>query len=194
MSSCNSHLVTVDPYSHLSKETNCSDKEEHGFYYREAAGSHIYAIICTRPEIAYAVSKVAQFSNNPKSVHLMAEKRTFSYLNGKINHEMCFGGIESGKNTRVLYRREFCSQPWWSTLDYRSTSDTESWACHLEQSSPKMDVFVYDGVWKRCCHSGIKGSCGDAATTVHILVTRPSSVVTIKVQWCQSATWFPSKN
>jgi len=52
----------------------------------------MYAAMGTRPDIAFAVSTVAQFLDNPGWVHWEAVKRIFRYLRGTQNLELVYGG------------------------------------------------------------------------------------------------------
>jgi hypothetical protein len=45
-------------------------------------GSLMYAMLCTRPDLAYAIQQLSQFSSNPTNVHFQAAKRVFRYLQG----------------------------------------------------------------------------------------------------------------
>jgi hypothetical protein len=60
--------------------------------YREAIGSLMYAAVATRPDIAFAVSTLSQFLNNPGDLHWEATKRVFRYLAGTKDYELTFGG------------------------------------------------------------------------------------------------------
>ena len=64
--------------------------------YREAMGSLMYAVMGTRPDIAFAVSTVAQFLDNPRWAHWEAVKRIFRYLRGMQNLELVYGGVRRG--------------------------------------------------------------------------------------------------
>jgi hypothetical protein len=64
--------------------------------YREAVGSLMYAAMGTRPDIAFAVSTVAQFSDNPGWAHWEAVKRIFRYLRGTQKLELVYGGEKRG--------------------------------------------------------------------------------------------------
>jgi hypothetical protein len=64
--------------------------------YREAVGSLMYAAMGTRPDIAFAMSTVAQFSDNPRWEHWATVKRIFRYLLGTRNLELTYGGEERG--------------------------------------------------------------------------------------------------
>jgi hypothetical protein len=50
--------------------------------YRSVVGMLLYLSTNTRPDIAYAVSQVARFSNNPKQSHAKAVKTIIRYLVG----------------------------------------------------------------------------------------------------------------
>jgi transposase InsO family protein len=64
--------------------------------YREAVGSLMYAAMGTRPDIAFATSTVAQFSENPGWAHWEAVKRIFRYLLGTKKLELVYGGERGG--------------------------------------------------------------------------------------------------
>ena len=48
--------------------------------YATLIGSLMYLAIGTRPNIAFAVAKLAQFTSNPRKEHWTAVKRVFRYL------------------------------------------------------------------------------------------------------------------
>lgn len=50
--------------------------------YQEMLGSLMYVSQGTRPDITYCVSKLAQFSKDPRQIHLNALKRVYRYLKG----------------------------------------------------------------------------------------------------------------
>ncbi len=60
--------------------------------YREAIGSLMYTAVATHPDIAYAVSTLSQFLNNPREVHWNALKRIFHYLSGTANLALTYSG------------------------------------------------------------------------------------------------------
>src|SRR5437667_7876310 len=45
-------------------------------------GSLMYAMLCTRPDLAYAIQQLSQFNSNPTNAHFQAAKRVFRYLQG----------------------------------------------------------------------------------------------------------------
>ena len=50
--------------------------------YASAVGSLMYAQVCTRPDIAFAVGVLGRFLSNPGKEHWTATKRVFRYLKG----------------------------------------------------------------------------------------------------------------
>ncbi|UYV68055.1 hypothetical protein LAZ67_5002921 [Cordylochernes scorpioides] len=60
--------------------------------YRQTIGSLMYLMTGTRPDIAYAVSRVSQFMNNPGPSHWTAVMKIFGYLKATKNISICFGG------------------------------------------------------------------------------------------------------
>jgi histone deacetylase 1/2 len=66
--------------------TGACDTPNIDFPYREAIGSLTYLATRTRPDIARAVSAVAQFSENPTTEHVTMVKMIIRYLKGTPNH------------------------------------------------------------------------------------------------------------
>jgi hypothetical protein len=60
--------------------------------YASAAGSLMYAMVCTRLDIAHAVGVVSRFLSNQGKMHWNAIKWILRYLKGTINHCIYFGG------------------------------------------------------------------------------------------------------
>jgi hypothetical protein len=50
------------------------------FNYRQVIGKAIYAMTVARPDIAYAVIKLSQYSHNPAKLHYQAARHLFKYL------------------------------------------------------------------------------------------------------------------
>jgi hypothetical protein len=62
--------------------------------YASAVGSLMYAMICTRPDIAQAVGVVSRFMADPGKEHWNAVKRILRYIKGTSGVAICFGGSE----------------------------------------------------------------------------------------------------
>ena len=54
--------------------------------YLEALGSLLYLAMCTRPDIAFAVSELAKFASNPGYIHWTGVKRIMRYLRGTLDY------------------------------------------------------------------------------------------------------------
>ena len=52
----------------------------------------MYAMMCTRPDICYAVGLVSWFQSNPGQKHWMAVKRILRYLKGTSDYMLCYQG------------------------------------------------------------------------------------------------------
>ena len=68
--------------------------------YSSVVGSRIYAMVCTRPDIAHAVGVVSRFLENPRKEHWEAVKWILRYLRGSSDECLCFGA----SNPERLYR------------------------------------------------------------------------------------------
>lgn len=72
-----------------------SDKADQKFKlkkYQRALGSLMYLMLATRPDIAYAVSHLAQFCSNPSIMHWKAVKRLMRYLKATKNDVLWLNG------------------------------------------------------------------------------------------------------
>jgi len=87
--------VPLPGHFKLSK-TQCPGNEEEReemskVPYSSAVGSLMYAMVCTRPDIAYAVGVVSRFLSNPGKEHWNAVKWILRYLKGTAKSCLCFG-------------------------------------------------------------------------------------------------------
>ncbi|KAE8693764.1 putative galacturonosyltransferase-like 4 [Hibiscus syriacus] len=80
----------------LSKEQSPNTEEERAHMvkvlYASTIGSLMYAMVCTRPDIAQAVGAVSRYMNNLGKVHWEAVKWILRYLRGTTNKALCFKG------------------------------------------------------------------------------------------------------
>ena len=58
--------------------------------YASAVGSLMYAMVCTRPDIAHAVGVVSRFLSNPTKEHREGVKWILRYLKGTSELCLCF--------------------------------------------------------------------------------------------------------
>ncbi|KAG7558728.1 Integrase catalytic core [Arabidopsis thaliana x Arabidopsis arenosa] len=80
---------------HLTMFANQSEEEKEYMSrvpYANAVGSLMYAMVCTRPDLAHAVSVVSRFMGQPGKEHWLAVKRIFRYLRGTSDVGLIYGG------------------------------------------------------------------------------------------------------
>ncbi|CAA0827117.1 cysteine-rich RLK (RECEPTOR-like protein kinase) 8 [Striga hermonthica] len=79
----------------LSKQSCPTSQEEKEAMvdvpYSSAVGSLMYAMVCTRPDIAHAVGIVSRYLFNPGKDHWEAVKWILKYLKGSANKSLSFG-------------------------------------------------------------------------------------------------------
>ena len=86
--------------------------------YREMVGSLIYAITCTRPDLSWAVSKLAQSFSNPSEGDVIMFRHVFWYVLGTIDYKLRFRKSENN-----LKLTGFSDSDWAGSLtDRKSTS------------------------------------------------------------------------
>jgi hypothetical protein len=64
--------------------------------YSSAVGSLMYAMVCSRPDLSYAMSLVSRYMANPGKIHWEAVKWIFRYLRGTSNSSLQFGKDREG--------------------------------------------------------------------------------------------------
>ena len=110
----NVNLDSIDPPS----EANDTSERASGLY-ATAIGSLLYAAMGTRPDIAYAVHRLAQFTRSPQPKHWTAVKRVLRYLKGTRTLYLTFGGLNVAQPSEIL---TFCDADWASNADRKSIS------------------------------------------------------------------------
>jgi hypothetical protein len=60
--------------------------------YASAVGSLMYAMVCTRPDIAHAVGVLSRYMSKPGKEHWTTVKRVFRYLRGTTSYGLCYQG------------------------------------------------------------------------------------------------------
>ena len=89
--------------------------------YASAVGSLMYAMVCTRPDIAHAVGVLSRFMSNPRKEHWTTVKRVLRYLCGTSDYVLWYQGIP--RFDKVLNICGFVDADWAGDLDQRiSTS------------------------------------------------------------------------
>jgi hypothetical protein len=83
--------------------------------YANAIGSLMYAMLCMRPDICFAVGLVNRFQSNPRPAHWKAVKRILRYLRGTTDYMLCY----QGKDLRL---RGYSDADWAGDLDERKST------------------------------------------------------------------------
>ena len=113
----------MDPNVKLDDPEETSDESGSAsmatFGYANLIGSLMYLAIATRPDIAYAINKLAQFTSAPKPKHWTAVKRIFRYLKGTKDYKLTYGGSQDLLNEELNI---YCDADWASDLDRKSIS------------------------------------------------------------------------
>jgi hypothetical protein len=116
MEDCKAIGVPLDPKTKLKKNVN-KDDEMVKVPYQQVVGSLMYAMLCTRPDLAYPISVVSQHMANPSLEHWIAVKRIFRYLQGTLQFKLRFGGLSPQDVVG------YCDADWAGDLeDRRSTT------------------------------------------------------------------------
>lgn len=104
MDDCNPFDVPAEPFSHLKRNQPPDSAKSQATHlpYREAIGSLMFASICTRPDISYAVGQVAKYSSQPNQTHWQAVKRILGYLKGTSAFGVSYGDV-ADKDRLVVY-------------------------------------------------------------------------------------------
>ena len=87
MDECKAAISPADASSRFVS-SNATTKIKAPF--REAVGALMHLTTATRPDIAYAVSDVSRFMENPQEEHWVAVKRIFGYLQGTKTYGICY--------------------------------------------------------------------------------------------------------
>lgn len=85
--------------------------------YREAIGSLMYLMICTRPDIAYAVGRLAQHAERPSIEHWKLAKRVIQYVKGTQYLSLTY---HRQKEMRAV---GYCDSDWGGCLETRKSTE-----------------------------------------------------------------------
>eukprot|EP00253_Pinus_taeda_P033986 PITA_33986 len=85
--------------------------------YASAVGSLMYAMVCTRPDIAHAVGVLSRFMSKPGKEHSTTMKPVFRYLCGTSDYGLCYQGRP--RLDRVLDIHGFVDVVWAGDMDQR---------------------------------------------------------------------------
>ena len=100
----NAYLTNPEPESNESDTT----------IYRKMVGSHIYAMSCTRPDLTYCVTRLAQHLSKPDSSEWIMLKHVFRYIKHTIEYKLTFH-----KSTNELRISAYNDADWASSKEDR---------------------------------------------------------------------------
>ncbi|XP_071712540.1 secreted RxLR effector protein 161-like [Rutidosis leptorrhynchoides] len=63
--------------------------------YYQVIGCLMYAMTCTRPDIAFAVGKLSRYTSNPSTHHWQAIRRVLKYLKKTMDYSLSYSGFPS---------------------------------------------------------------------------------------------------
>ena len=84
--------------------------------YREIVGSLIYAMTCTRPDLAFVVTRLSQSLEKPSEADWITVKHVMKYLKGSINQKLMYNKADN------IEISGFSDSDWASSHDRRSTT------------------------------------------------------------------------
>ena len=82
--------------------------------YQSIVRSHMYAMLCTMPDLAYTISEISQFSNSPNETNYAVTKRVLRYLKGTFDVGITFSG------SLGLGLKLYCDTDWADGEDRKS--------------------------------------------------------------------------
>ena len=89
--------------------------------YANVVGSLMYAMVCTRPDIAHAVGFLSRYMSKPVKEHWTTANRVFSYLCGPTSYGLCYQG--RSRLDKVVDIHGFVDANWVGDMERRiSTS------------------------------------------------------------------------
>jgi len=132
------HAYTVStllaPSTKLERTTTTQDAEfEYSDAdekeYRSIIGSRMYLMLCTRPDIAFAVGALSRYNNAPKSSHMVAAKHLLRCVKKTSHISLRLGPFV----TKDLYPVLYCDTDWAGDLDTRKS--TAGYVCILTEDN-----------------------------------------------------------
>lgn len=110
--------ISIDENFSKSQEPRTEEEKDKmtKIPYQEAIGCLSFAAQTTRPDIAFTVSSLSRFNNNPGMSHWAGVKRILRYLHGTSSYRLKFDASKTGP----IYG--YCDADWTSDPDERSVT------------------------------------------------------------------------
>jgi Reverse transcriptase (RNA-dependent DNA polymerase) len=129
----------MDSKIELYPSTESPDSER-TLLYQSILGSLMYVMLCTRPDLAFCVSKLSRYASNASTTHLTAAKRVLRYLRTTANRGIAYkrnaGGLSGYTDANWAGGTEDCG---YSTSGYLFVlaSGPISWSSKRQNTVPK---------------------------------------------------------
>jgi hypothetical protein len=100
MTSCNPASTPLTAGTVLSKD-DCpltpptAPVTINGYTYASVVGAIMYAMLGTRPDLAYAIGCLSRFNSNPGATHVAALKHVLRYLAGTTDYQLVYGAAST---------------------------------------------------------------------------------------------------
>ena len=87
--------------------------------YQSAVGSIMFAMLCTRPDIAFSVAILSKFAQNPTLTHEAGVQRVLRYLHGSSSRGITYTGtVPTSEEPRLT---GYCDSDWAADRDDRKS-------------------------------------------------------------------------
>ncbi|GJY55807.1 retrotransposon protein, putative, ty1-copia subclass [Tanacetum coccineum] len=101
-------FIPMEVKHDLSNEMYASSDEEKAYMkkvpYASAMGSIMYAVRCTRPDVAFAQTLVSRYQQNPRKLHWVAVKHILKYLRNMKDMFLVYEGNPDPGNAIKMIR------------------------------------------------------------------------------------------
>ncbi|CAM8982734.1 unnamed protein product [Rhodiola kirilowii] len=106
MSDAKSVLIPIAHHFKLSTEQCPKNESEFDYMskvpYANAVGCLMYAMVCTRPDLAHCVSMISRFMSKPGKAHWNAVKWVLIYVKGSLDKGLMFGTTNMDNNSDII--------------------------------------------------------------------------------------------
>jgi hypothetical protein len=104
--------------------------------YASAVGNLMYAMVCTRMDIAHAVGVLSRYMSKPRKEHWTTVKRVFRYLCGTASYGLCYQGRQDWTEC-------------WKYMDLWMQTGLEIWIVGVSTSGYVFNLFGGAISWMR---------------------------------------------
>jgi hypothetical protein len=112
--------IGVKLSAYESPKTQEEEEDMSHVPYASAVCSLMYAIVCTRPNIAHVVGVLSRYMSKPGKEHWTTIKRVFRYLRGTTSYGLCYQ--RSPRLDRLLDIHGFVDADWVGDMDRRRST------------------------------------------------------------------------